>query len=209
MRNQIAEIKESIKRPRNNVDVLTLDIFEEFCRFMEKQSFGKWPSLLQHMLEKDKKMPANVTTALFQKANSDQFMEYIHNRIMEHVSKIDDGFILDVAEILEQSGGKVVRPQNKTVWRVLLVAAILISLFTATAYALDWFGLSARRISPDLPEETDSALSDADAETMARIRDTHRHSYVSLGGVTGSPEYSAAAEWLSWRAAHEEEMAAS
>ena len=93
MRNQIAEIKESIKRPRNNVDVLTLDIFEEFCRFMEKQSFGKWPSLLQHMLEKDKKMPANVTTALFQKANSDQFMEYIHNRIMEHVSKIDDGFI--------------------------------------------------------------------------------------------------------------------
>ena len=93
MRNQIAEIKESIKRPRNNVDVLTLDIFEEFCRFMENQSFGKWPSLLQHMLEKDKKMPDNVTTALFQKANSDQFMEYIHNRIMEHVSKIDDGFI--------------------------------------------------------------------------------------------------------------------
>lgn len=129
--------------------------------------------------------------------------------LFDAIGEIDDGFILDVAEILEQSGGKVVRPRNKTVWRVLLVAAILISLFTVTAYALGWFGLSARRISPDLPEVTGSAFSDADTETMARIRDTHRHSYVSLGGVTGSPEYSAAAEWLSWRAAHEEEMAAS
>lgn len=128
--------------------------------------------------------------------------------LFDAIGEIDDSFILDVAEILEQSGGKVVRAQNKTVWRVLLVAAILISLFTATAYALGWFGLSARRMTPDLPEVTSSALSDADAETMARIRDTHRHSYVSLGGVTGSPEYSAAAEWLSWRANHEEEMAA-
>ncbi len=57
MRDQIAQIKESIKRPRNNVDVLTLDIFEEFCKFMDGQSFGKWPSLLQYMLEKDKKTP--------------------------------------------------------------------------------------------------------------------------------------------------------
>jgi len=93
MREQIAAIKESIKRPRNNVDVLTLDIFDEFCKFMDRQSFGKWPSYLEYMLEKDKKMPANVSTALFQKANSDQFMEYIHGRIMEHVSKIDDGLI--------------------------------------------------------------------------------------------------------------------
>ncbi len=93
MREEIAQIKESIKRPRNNVDVLTLDIFEEFCKFMDGQSFGKWPSYLGYMLEKDKKMPENVSTALFQKANSDQFMEYIHGRIMEHVSKIDDGLI--------------------------------------------------------------------------------------------------------------------
>ena len=93
MRNQIAEIKESIKRPRNNVDVLTLDIFEEFCRFLDGQSFGKWPSLLKYMLEKDEKAPANVTTALLRNANSDQFMEYIHNRIMEHVNKIGDGLI--------------------------------------------------------------------------------------------------------------------
>lgn len=93
MREQIASIKESIKRPKNNVDILALDIFEEFCKFMDGQSFGKHPSYLNYILEKDKQMPENVTSALLLKANSDQFMEYIHNRIMEHVSKIDDGLI--------------------------------------------------------------------------------------------------------------------
>lgn len=90
MREQIDEIKENIKRPVNNVDVLTLDIFEEFCRFMDAQSFGKHPSYLKYMLEKDETKPEDVTRALLLKANSDDFMLYIHNKIMEHVSKVDE-----------------------------------------------------------------------------------------------------------------------
>ena len=90
MREQIEDIKENIKRPVNNVDVLTLDIFEEFCRFMDGQSFGKHPSYLKYMLEKDESRPDDVTKALLLKANSDDFMLYIHNRIMEHVSKVDE-----------------------------------------------------------------------------------------------------------------------
>lgn len=90
MREQIDEIKENIKRPVNNVDVLTLDIFEEFCRFMDAQSFGKHPSYLKYMLEKDETKPEDVTKALLLKANSDDFLLYIHNRIMEHVSKVDN-----------------------------------------------------------------------------------------------------------------------
>ena len=90
MREQIEDIKENIKRPVNNVDVLTLDIFEEFCRFMDGQSFGKHPSYLNYMLEKDESRPDYVTKALLLKANSDDFMLYIHNKIMEHVSKVDE-----------------------------------------------------------------------------------------------------------------------
>ena len=90
MREQIEDIKENIKRPVNNVDVLTLDIFEEFCRFMDGQSFGNHPSYLNYMLEKDESRPDDVTKALLLKANSDDFMLYIHNRIMEHVSKVDE-----------------------------------------------------------------------------------------------------------------------
>ena len=90
MREQIEDIKENIKRPVNNVDVLTLDIFEEFCRFMDGQSFGKHPSYLNYMLEKDESRPDDVTKALLLKANRDDFMLYIHNKIMEHVSKVDE-----------------------------------------------------------------------------------------------------------------------
>ena len=84
------EHKEKIKKLKKNVDVLTLDIFEEFCRFMDGQSFGKHPSYLKYMLEKDESRPDDVTKALLLKANSDDFMLYIHNRIMEHVSKVDE-----------------------------------------------------------------------------------------------------------------------
>lgn len=93
MREQIKSIKENIRRPVNNVDVLTLDIFSEFCNFMNSQPFGENPSYLQYILEKDKEIPDGVTKVLLFKANSDEFMEYIHSRIMEHVNKIDDEFI--------------------------------------------------------------------------------------------------------------------
>lgn len=90
MREQIDRIKDNIKRPVNNVDVLTLDIFEEFCQFMDKQSFGKHPSYLEYILDKDRTKPDDVTRALQLKANSDAFMKYLHDRIMEHVNKIDE-----------------------------------------------------------------------------------------------------------------------
>lgn len=93
MREQIDRIKEYIKRPVNNVDILTLDIFEEFCNFMNAQSFGNHPSYLTYILEKDRIRPDDVTRALQLKANGDAFMLYLHNRIMEHVNKIDDQYI--------------------------------------------------------------------------------------------------------------------
>lgn len=90
MREQIDRIKDNIKRPVNNVDVLNLDIFEEFCQFMDKQSFGKHPSYLEYILDKDRTKPDDVTRALQLKANSDAFMKYLHDKIMEHVNKIDE-----------------------------------------------------------------------------------------------------------------------
>lgn len=90
MREQIDRIKENIKRPVNNVDVLTLDIFEEFCHFMDGKTFGKHPSYLKYILEKDSSKPDEVTRALLLQANSDEFMRYIHERIMQHVSKVDE-----------------------------------------------------------------------------------------------------------------------
>lgn len=94
MLRQIDDIREKISRPNNNVDVLLLDLFEEFCAFLDSQRFGrKWDSYKDYLLDKDKTMPDAVTTSLRSKANSDEFVNYLHERIMAHVSKVDDGFI--------------------------------------------------------------------------------------------------------------------
>lgn len=91
MRRQIKEFKESFVRPTNYVDILTLDLFAEFCNFLDQTSFGKLhPSYLKYLMDKDEHDPDAVLKTLTIKANQPQFYEYIHNRIMEHVSIEDD-----------------------------------------------------------------------------------------------------------------------
>ncbi len=128
------------------------------------------------------------------------------DQLVDAFDGIDSRFILSAARRIE--GGDIVQLHRRKVIRTVLIAAAITVLLAATAYAAGLFGLTARRITPELPTDMSAELSEPDAETMEKVRETHRHSYISLGGVADSPEYSAAAEWLSWRAAHEEEMAA-
>ena len=128
------------------------------------------------------------------------------DQLIDAFDGIDSRFILSAARRIE--GGDIVRLHRRKVIRTILIAAAITALLAASAYATGLFGLTARRISPELPAETNAALSDEDNKTLEKLRETQRHSYISLGGVTGSPAYAAAAEWLSWRAAHEQEMAA-
>ena len=91
IRQQIKEFKEQLIRPINYVDVLTMNLFEEFCNFLDSQSFGKLhPSYLKYLIEKDGSNPKSVTKTLTNKANSDAFYEYVHNKIIQHISIKDD-----------------------------------------------------------------------------------------------------------------------
>lgn len=90
MRQQIKEFKENFKRPTNYVDILTLDLFAEFCNYLNGISFGRHPSYLNYLLEKDGSDHDAVLKNLTIKANQQQFYEHIHNRIMEHVSIEDE-----------------------------------------------------------------------------------------------------------------------
>ena len=90
MRQQIKEFKENFKRPTNYVDILTLDLFAEFCNYLNGISVGRHPSYLNYLLEKDGSDHDAVLKNLTIKANQQQFYEYIHNRIMEHVSIEDE-----------------------------------------------------------------------------------------------------------------------
>lgn len=91
MRQQILEFKKQLIRPVNYVDVLAVNLFDEFCTFLDGQSFGKNnPSYLKYLLNKDNDNHDAVTRTLTNKANSDAFYEYIHNRILQHVNIEDD-----------------------------------------------------------------------------------------------------------------------
>ncbi len=91
IRRQILTVKENLKRPANYIDTLTLDLFDEFCKFLDGQSFGKQnPSLMKFLIGMEKNSPESIQKVLCQQANSPKFYEYIHQRIMKHVSIIDE-----------------------------------------------------------------------------------------------------------------------
>ncbi len=91
MRNQIKSFRENLIRPTAYVDALTLDLFDEFCNFLATQSFGKQhPSLMKFLLDMEKTNPDGVTKMLVMQANSQKFYEYIHQRILQHISQDDE-----------------------------------------------------------------------------------------------------------------------
>lgn len=91
IRHQIQTVKENLKRPTNYIDTLTLDLFDEFCKFLDGQSFGKQnPSLMKFLMGMEKNSPDNIQKVLCQQANSQKFYEYIHQRVMDHISIIDE-----------------------------------------------------------------------------------------------------------------------
>jgi len=95
MRRQIQEFKRNLKRPTSYQDVLTLNLFEEFCNFLDNKRFLRYPSMLHYLLEKeaegDAACVANVQETLTRNAHSPEFLEYIQNRIKEHIEKRENG----------------------------------------------------------------------------------------------------------------------
>ncbi len=97
IRRQIKDFQERLKRPSTYMDALTLDLFEEFCHFLDGQSFGNQnPSLLQFLINMERQAPDNIQKVLIQQTNSSKFYEYIYQRIQNHIKLEDNmkhGFI--------------------------------------------------------------------------------------------------------------------
>lgn len=88
IRQQIQEFKEKLERPTNYVNALVLDLFTVFCDYLRKEKFGDI-SLLEDTLEGDKVHPDLVTEELTAEANSDSFVSYVRDRILEHMEQND------------------------------------------------------------------------------------------------------------------------
>ena len=107
---------------------------------------------------------------------------YKSERILKAIGNIDD-------EIIEHVGSRqgVLKPANfhqrgiRKAGSLILIAAIITTLFTVTAYATGWFGLSTRVTKAELPYgiEAQSEVS----------------GYISMNGYSETVEGKAHAEW--------------
>lgn len=89
IRRQIQEFKANLIRPINYVDVLTLNLFEKFCNFLNQKKFLRHPSMLKYLLEKEQNDPSkaqNTQDTLARNAHSPEFVQYIHRRIIDHIT---------------------------------------------------------------------------------------------------------------------------
>ena len=108
--------------------------------------------------------------------------------------QIDGAYVLAAGDALYGKAATV-RVSYKKLVRTLIIAAVIAALLTLTAYAAGWFGLAGRVIS----DPGGSALPGEAGETVAGLRTIHHRDHISLGGVVGSAEYRAAAEWLMFK----------
>ena len=103
IRRQIQEFKANLIRPINYVDVLTLNLFEEFCHFLDQKKFLRHPSMLKYLMEKEQRDPSiakNTQDTLTRNAHSPEFVRFIHQRIIDHITIKDAVSIASVmAEI--------------------------------------------------------------------------------------------------------------
>ena len=93
IRRQIQEFKANLIRPINYVDVLCLNLFEEFCQFLDQKKFLKHPSMLKYLMEKEEADPSKASSTqetLIRNAHSQEFLQFLHKRILDHINIKDD-----------------------------------------------------------------------------------------------------------------------
>ncbi|MFZ4564396.1 MAG: BREX protein BrxB domain-containing protein [Bacteroidales bacterium] len=100
---EIISIQNRLHRPNNYLDVMVLDIFDEFLNFLNATAFGH-KSLLQDYLDDEPQMPAEVEDGLKQDATGDPFMNYLNARIKDHLNNAGNA---EVAYVFVKGFGKI------------------------------------------------------------------------------------------------------
>ena len=89
IQRQINELKDSLERPNNFIDLLALDIYEEFIQFLKEQEI--WgTTFLDEVLNTDKVDPDGATKMLTEQANSEDFLKHVHAKFLTHKAIDDD-----------------------------------------------------------------------------------------------------------------------
>lgn len=102
-------------------------------------------------------------------------------KLLAAMSGIDSRYITEAQDALCYRTGDKKRASHKTIWRTLLIAAVISALFTAAAAASGWFGISGLKIG---------------------TRGDNGRTVISLQGFAGSPENMAISELNEYCDAH-------
>ncbi|WP_405291005.1 BREX protein BrxB domain-containing protein [Algibacter sp. Ld11] len=87
---EILDIKNRLHRPTNYLDVIVLDIYEEFIMYLKQEKFAKSNKFDFYNAHENKK-PEAVNKSLFKDAYDTRFLEFLNNKIQAHL-KIEDSF---------------------------------------------------------------------------------------------------------------------
>ena len=83
IQEEIQNIRDRLYRPNNYLNVLVLDIFQEFLAYLKENTFGK-KTKFEFFLEQEPTKPDKVEESLKRDANSDKFFLHLHNKIQAH-----------------------------------------------------------------------------------------------------------------------------
>ena len=89
-RENIVDFCDKLARPAVFVDVLALNLFKEFCVFMDQTRLGVG-TVLSDSLENEDVYPEDIAKELNESARSSGFYKFLHNRIQEHLKKQNTG----------------------------------------------------------------------------------------------------------------------
>jgi hypothetical protein len=81
--NEILDIKNRLHRPNNYLDVMIIDIFEEFLAYLTKEKFGK-VTKYEFYTEHEANKSDAVDKALKQDAYDKRFLNYLDKKIKTH-----------------------------------------------------------------------------------------------------------------------------
>jgi hypothetical protein len=88
IREQIADIKKRLIRPNTFVNVLVINLFEEFKSYLESREFGKG-NLLKELMEREASDCATVEQTLKREANNKNFFAWVNDKIQQHLRGVD------------------------------------------------------------------------------------------------------------------------
>jgi len=98
---EILSIKDRLYRPSNYLDIMVIDIFEEFTNYLKLTKFGK-STKFDYYIENESAKPQAIEDIIKRDAYDSRFLLYLNDKIQNHLSNATE---YDVAYVFIKGYG--------------------------------------------------------------------------------------------------------